>query len=211
MLQPVRIAYAKLKGTARRAIVRAWDPIGDGDDEQIGDVAMLGSLGVTALPADPDADGASARGALARIGDFFAVIVGWDNRTSDIVGNLLAGDTCLHGTGPAHGSRLYMKEGAVELVITGDDSGPSTLLTIDQKGGKLQLFFDGHAIEMTGGATGSLRYDHPSGTSGITVKAGQVRIRGKLLVGNNPVFPISTGVSPGVVANPAILVDPPGP
>ena len=209
----VRIGHAALEGAARRVFARGWLDVGEDEDETepYGQVAMAGSLGVTSMPADPDDNGESARGLMMRgiSGTIGLIAAAWDSRSSDIVGLLDKGDTCLHSTGSGFGSRLFMKNGAVELIVTGDNNNePATIITLNQAEGSLQVFFGGHALEMTSGPSGKLRYDHPSGQSGVTIDAGRIHLRGKVDVGDAPSLPISTGASPAVVTNSSIRITP---
>lgn len=186
-----------VRGTASRVYARATQGTGDGT-RNIGDQVPVVGLGMTSMPHDESA----TRGVLLRnvSGAVGVVVAAWANKLGDLVGQLVPGDTCVHGTGPNHGTRLFLKEQVIELVITGgdDDNDPDVLVQIDRSAKKAQIAIAGHVAELS--EQNGLRIDAAGGQASIIMKDDQIWLKcGKLLLSDTPIQPIATVVQPPTV------------
>jgi len=191
-------------------VVQAANRIGEDetDLEQFGDVAMFGALGVTALPAAKTKDGA-AEGVILRScgGSEGMCIAARDSRTNKTVGDLGPGETALHATGDGFDSRIVCREQSIALVI-GDPVKVG--FQLDNLAKKVQLAAFGHFVEVSE-EWGIVLAAH-GGKSFISIKGDTIWIKApKLLLGDKPTVPVSTGISPAVVASPGVLVPAPTP
>lgn len=191
-------------------VVQAVNRIGEDetDVEQFGDVAMFGALGVTALPAAKTDDGA-AEGVILRScgGSEGMCIAARDSRTNKTVGDLSPGETVLHATGDEFDSRIVCGDQRVAIVI-GDPVRVG--LQLDDVAKKVQLAAFGHFIEVS--EDWGIVLSAAGGKSFISIKDDTIWIKApKLLLGDKPTVPVSTGISPNVVAVPSVRVTAPAP
>ncbi len=199
-----------VRGAASRAYARATRVTGGDGVRNMGDeVPVVGSLGVTSAPHNETA----ARGVLLRnVSGAVGVVVGaFANALGDIVGNLVPGDTCVHGTGPNHGTRLFLKEQVVELVITGEGNNPDVLVQIDRSDNKAQIAIAGHVAELS--EDNGLRIDAEGGQASIIMKKDEIWLKcGKLKLGDKAAVPVAAGTAgPAPAPVNSVLVPPPGP
>ena len=126
--------------------VQASIPLdGDGDSEDFGDIGIYGSLGVSALPADPDDDGAAEGVVLRGVGNTEGACVGArDLRSGKVIAQLAQGETCLHSTGKDFDSRVFCKDQLVSIVV-----GKKLVASFDLKNKKVTIAGFGHLFEMS--------------------------------------------------------------
>lgn len=145
-----------------------------GDAEDYGEIPLMPCIGVTALPAAPDANGAAELACVTGVGGFTAVVVGGrDARCVDVVGELRPGESAFHNTGGAatKRSRLICKEDLITLLV-GNDS--LFLIDRDKKHAILNVREAGQ-FELSK-ANGVLFGD--SSGAGIQVKDGKILLNG---------------------------------
>jgi hypothetical protein len=199
-LDVVTLGASRRDDDTNAALVQAMLEIGEGESESFGEVAMYGSLGVTALPYPADksghAEGVVVRGIANGNG---AVVAARDTRTADVTAALKPGETCVHSTGPGFESRTFYKDKLIAHVI-GDDFA----VVHDGKGEKYSITAFGLHFEMSKRQGFLLE----SGGAGISINNGVVHIRGKVILGGMGATPASAvlyGVS-GPAAVPALGV-----
>lgn len=156
-LDTCRLGIAK-RGDTNQLMVRATQPYGTDDPDFFGDygrVDLFGTLGVAGMPYPPSQNGDSVEGIIAEdvAGTTGIVIAARDERTADVTGQLQPGETCVHSTGPAFDSRLFLKKGAASLVA--GNSAIANLTTdafrVAAGGSSYSMDGDGHTLTAPGG------------------------------------------------------------
>lgn len=174
----------------------ALDPVGDTDEdaESYGKVPLMQALGVASLPGEPDDTGQCEGILLENVGGLPGVIVGaWDTRTFSIFGNLEAGDTVLHSTGPAKSAQVLCKEKKKQVVLaTLGPDGKQITCMVDGKNGQAQMQAFGFTISITKDGI-SLE----AGDAGITVGPNGIHLRGAVQIGGMAAIPnMSMAIAP---------------
>lgn len=166
----------------------AFDPVGDSPDESetYGQVPLMQALGVASLPADPDDSGQCEGILIENVAGLPGVIVSaWDTRTFSIFGNLEAGDTVLHSTGPAKSAQVLCKELKKQVVMaTLGPDGKQITCMVDGKNGIAQMQAFGFTISITEDGI-SLE----AGVAGITVGPNGIQLRGAIQMGGVAAVP----------------------
>lgn len=135
------------RGDTNLVKCQAVMPLGTGDPdfvEHFGEVDLVSSLGVTALPAPADSNGDAAEGFIVRdvAGTNGIVIGARDERTADITAQLAPGETCLHATGKGFESRVFCKEKTVSAVV-----GNKAVMVLELEAFKIAV--GGNTFEMS--------------------------------------------------------------
>jgi hypothetical protein len=123
------ILHVALNATTKVALVQFGDSTGQVADS---DAAELWQApGLLSLPATPSQSGPSCQGLVLKCGDRDRVFACRDTRAAPICADMVAGDTCIFGTGTAcsatNGRIVSRATGALELRTTvGIDLGGSS-------------------------------------------------------------------------------------
>ena len=182
----------------------------DGQDKEnqrsSGEIPIIQSLGISALPAEPDNDNYCEGVAVRGLSGKAAIIAARDARTNGTIFELKPGETCVHATGKDFDARIFFKDNLVALVV-GDD-----LATVwDRKNGKVTTAAFGHLTEMS--EKQGLSFVEGGGAS-ILMKDGFININAKglnLNVGGTATIPVACGgVGVSSLINPFIKVPMPG-
>lgn len=199
----VRLGAVTLDEETGAPVVAADIPI-DGEDDNssngLPQLDMMPSLGLSAVPATSDEDG-YAEGVVARglNGSPGVVIGGRDSRTASVIGNLAAGETCLHSTGKGMDSRVVCKDQSVSILV----GEPAKMIaTFNQAEQKIQITGFGHMFEMSA-AQGICMKDKGGGL--IQINGGAVTITGSsVVIGNGATPTPASGASygPGAIGKP---------
>lgn len=145
------------------------------DRRDYGEIPMMNCLGVVSRPAPATAKG-EAQGIVVSVVGFDAVCVGaTDVRTTDMAGDLEAGDTAILGTSEKHKCRTVYKEERV-VTMVGDDM----VIDIDRKAKHLLLSAFKSSIEISEKGGIVLR----SGGATFQLKGGQIICEGKVMLGS---------------------------
>lgn len=183
ILDIIRIGASKLvEGVALwQGYTEASDD--DADKEPLDDGDVFQGLGLTSMPypADDDgyAEGVCARGSGARD-------VVWlgarDTRTAAAVGNLKAGDTCLHSTGPQQAAQIQCKEDKRQaLMATKASNGKSMLVLLDGTNDKFQVSLGGMVIDMSA-KDKTMTLSNGAGAS-IMMQGNTIALNGNVITG----------------------------
>lgn len=180
------------RGDTNLVKCQAVMPLGTNDPdfvEHFGEVDMVSSLGVTALPAPPDSNGDSAEGFIVRnVAGTNGIVVGArDERTADVTAQLAAGETCLHATGRGFDSRVFCKDKSVSMIV-----GAKAILSVKES--SVSAAAGGSSFSM--GEDG-LTLVGPGGKAFISITDDTVHISaGKVLLGATPAIGVATGPTP---------------
>lgn len=107
------------------------------ETRDLGEMPLTFGLGLTALPAPPDANGQADGVAIEGVGGFNACVVGGrDTRCSDVAGKLKPGETCVHNTGGTAETRarVLLKENCAAIIV-----GNDLVQLLDRKNSKVQI------------------------------------------------------------------------
>lgn len=166
---------------------RILDP-STGEAEELGDVTMMGALGVTALPAVPTSDGEAEGLCFQGVGGSNTgyCFAAHDPRAADVVGEMGPGDTCLHGTHPdaTNRARVFCKDGILALIV-----GNDLVMTLDRKSGAVSLAAFGNMIQVT---SDGITLADSSGGAWMQVAGGACNIIGPTSIGNTAAQPLTT-------------------
>lgn len=201
----VRLGVASRDDETNLVKVQATNPLTDDQDdvEHFGEIDMIQSLGITALPAPPT-DGGSATGFVIRdVAGTPGMIVGaFDVRTAKDTFELGPGETCLHSTGEEFESRVFCKEKSVSLVV--GTKAVMTLTTLDNGNHKFQVAVGGHMLEISE-ENGIVLVD--AGGAALILKDGQAILKGTIVaLGENAVTPLLVAPSPSPLFSKSVLV-----
>ena len=119
----------------------------DGEIEPLGNAPMVQCLGVSAMPAAPDAAGHADVVVMSPCGPYQSAILGGsDTRCADVAGKLKAGETAIHNTGGTETtrSRAFFKENCASIIV-----GNDLVLMLDRKNSKITITGFGHMFEMS--------------------------------------------------------------
>jgi hypothetical protein len=195
-----RIELATLSGSELRngvPVVTAQNP---STDESFGAVNMVSQLGVAALPAESNDDGSCEGVVITPCGGMNAVCVGQtDRRTAGVYGNLSAGDTCLHATGPGAVSQVLCKAKKRQTVLaTKGTDDKQMLVVLDGKNDRITITGFGHVIDMS--RKDGISLVDSTGKAGIQIKDGTVSVFGEVVLGGrtaDPALKIMLGPATG--------------
>jgi hypothetical protein len=178
--------------------------------EDLGEMPIGCALGLTALPAPPDASGA-AEGIYERdVGGFGAVVVaGWDARAREVAGQMSPGDTCLHGThsDATKRAKVFCKSNHLSLLV-----GNDVAVVIERENDpansrkpsvKINAF--GQSFEMSAENGILLAGD---GGAYIQIKGGSIAIVGNVALGNSGAIagPVAVGAGSASLASTSVFV-----
>lgn len=195
-----RIELVTLSGSELRngvPVVSAQIP---STDEPFGAVNMVSQLGVSSLPAESNDDGQCEGVVVSPCGGMNAVCVGMtDRRTAGIYGQLSAGDTCLHATGPGAVSQVLCKAKKKQVVLaTKDTQDKQALIIVDGKNDKITITGFGHVIDVS--RSDGISLVDSTGKAGIQIKDGTVSVFGEVVLGGrtpNPTLALMLGPKTG--------------
>jgi hypothetical protein len=159
-----------------------WQALTDANNpkaENLGEVEVFQSLGMTARPYPADANGAAEGVGLRNCGGRSLVcIAARDARTAKVAAGLKPGDVCLHSTGPKQSSQIRCLEEKRQVVAaTKDSSDNAIMVVLDGKNDKLQVTARGAMFEMD--KSGDISIVNASGT-GILIQGSKIFILGEL-------------------------------
>jgi hypothetical protein len=167
MAQLVRLNNGFVNVDSNAPGVSCFDVAGesDADAEPFGDVPIMQALGLSSLPAPPDANGHAEGVLLEGVGGLPGIVIAaWDTRSFSLFGSLEGGDTVLHSTGPAKAAQVLCKEKKRQVVLaTLDMDGEPVIVALDGKNRKFQVCGWGLMIEL-------------SPENGIVLEAGSARL-----------------------------------
>lgn len=172
-IDTVQLGVAK-RGDTNMVKCIATNPLGIPDRpdlvEHFGEVDVFSSLGITAMPADVDEDGA-AEGLIVRdcAGTNGIVIGARDERTAGATAQLQPGETCVHSTGPDFDSRMFCKNKSISFIV-GNKS--AMVLELDS----FKVAVGGCTFEMS--AENGIVLTDASGNAWITLKDGEAWVAG---------------------------------
>ncbi len=205
----VKLGASELDPATRTLLVQCKGPAvsEDGTAPDYGRVPVMSQIGLTVMPFQADKDG-SAEGVRADVGGTAVIVGGRDARCADVAGKLKPGDVCLHSCGPQHKAQIQLKETKRQVAVLSEDSdGETQMILLDGTANKLQIAVSGAMIQID--KKGGLSLISSDGT-GLVIGNGQVRVVGKLTVGNpQPGFSIMMGpmigTAPGGIATPPLF------
>lgn len=161
-------------------------------EEVIGEIPLMQSVGMTAMPYGKSGDGdetkASEAVVLDNLGGFEAVVVGGrDHRTAKMVGKLSPGDTVLHTTGPNEVAQVQLKEKKRQaMLVTRRKNGEMIVLNLDGLEDVVQLVAFGHLYQMS---PDGIDMSSANGQHGISISNSGVWVRGMVLLGGQSPIP----------------------
>jgi hypothetical protein len=194
--------------------VSAYDTTGaNSDDRQpFGDVPLMQCLGVASLPSAPDDSGYAEGIILEDVAGLPGVVVSaWDTRTFSVFGNLEAGDTVLHSTGPQKAAQVLCKEAKRQVVMStlAKKDGSAMQVIVDGDSGKIQITAHGKIIEL-----GPDGISLENGNCGISLTSAGIQLRGQIQLGGMVVppghtmaiaTPVSWAIVPGAIPLPLVV------
>jgi hypothetical protein len=195
MMNLVRLENGFL-GVSQEPTVSTYESVGEKEEDRTpyGDVPLIQCLGVASMPFPEDGDGYAEGVVLDDIGGYPGIVVAaWDRRTFSIFGNLEAGDTVLHSTGPAKAAQCLLKETKKQAVLmTRDKNDAIMCVMVDGKNGKLQLQAFGHVFEIVEDGI-----NIEVGDCGIRLSKDGIHMRGASVSGGMaPIPQMSMAVAP---------------
>ncbi len=200
-LEVVKLGASKLNESTNSPQWQAINEVGPdpGDSEPFGDIDVFQGLGVSAMPWPAD-DNSNAEGIIVRnCGNRNAICIGArDTRTSACYGNMRAGDTVLHSTGPNQAAQVQCKEEKRQVVLfTRDSSNKGMIVMVDGKNEQIQINAFGMLLQMKKGE--GITINNGEGAS-IIMQGPDLFLQGNVhIAGINPGMFLQTapGPSPG--------------
>ncbi len=182
----VTLGAAKLAETTGALQFQALLPLAEGKDddvETIGELEVISSLGLSAMPYQADDSGHAEGIVLRDVGGLTGCIIGArDTRSARIVGNLKPGDTVLHSTGPNNAAQVQLKEEKRQAVLTAKtESEDDLVIFCDGKNKQIQLVTPWGRVEISEDNGVVLASD--TGEARIQLKGNQVIITGSIVLG----------------------------
>jgi hypothetical protein len=159
----------------------------------IGELPLMQSVGMTAMPYGKSGEGDATTTAeavvLDNLGGFEAVVVGGrDHRTAKMVGAMKPGDTVLHTTGPNEVAQVQLKEKKRQaMLVTRRKNGEMMIINLDGAEDVVHIAAFKFVIQIT--PDGGIEMSSANGKNGITISDDVVWVRGNVVLGGATPIP----------------------
>ncbi len=186
-IEIVKLGSSKLNDKTKSAQWQATNQVSSdpNDNEDFGEIDAFQGLGLTSMPWPADDDSYAEGAVIRNCGNRNGICIGArDTRSAKALGNVKAGDTILHSTGPNEAAQVQCKEDKRQVVIyTKDSSGKGVVVVVDGKNDQIQLVGFGMIIEMS--KENGIKLDGGGGAS-ILIQGGDLYLNGAIHIAGIP-------------------------